>query len=156
MVALFFKSAARSEKDMSEGLLSLGVVCCIEENLWLPIQCYIKILWRMFSVKTVSTEESLKVVTAEVLTEQLNFQDFISDPRVKHGLDRDNSGLPPFLWCWGCSINLPSKSLNDRDTDTPSEKEFSKVVQSPFLWPIREEGRCSRLKKWRRDRERYL
>lgn len=37
----------------------------------------------MVFVNTVSTEESLKVVKAEVLTEQLSFQDFISHPRVR-------------------------------------------------------------------------
>lgn len=31
MVSLFSKSAARSEKDMSEGLVNLGVACCTEE-----------------------------------------------------------------------------------------------------------------------------
>lgn len=31
MVSLFSKSAAMSEKDMSEGLLSLGVPCSFEE-----------------------------------------------------------------------------------------------------------------------------
>lgn len=74
-------------------------------SLWLPIQCYIKILWRMFFVNTVSTEESWEGCEGW----SWDFQDFISDPRMKASTNRDSSGLTPFLRCWGCSISLSSK-----------------------------------------------
>lgn len=120
-------------------------------SLWLPIQCYIETLWRMLSTQFPQKSPG-KVVKAEVFRAQLSFQDFISDPRVKAWTRQEQLWPSTFLKM----LRLKHQSLFQNPLMVYKdlwEGVLQAVVQSPFLWFWREMGRCSRLKKWRRDRE---
>lgn len=105
-----FQVCSKVRKRYARGIAKSRSAMLYWRSLWLPIQCYIKILWRMFFVSTVSTKESWEGCEGwGAHKHSWVFQILYQLPGWRHGLNRDNSGLPPFFRCWGSSICLSSK-----------------------------------------------